>query len=86
MTRDMRPLDGLREKDHEFNARWLREARRILKPYATPRVSGTHHIIFGLGFALQSLGFRIIKIVVDPFHSPSSYLALGCTTTKQQWL
>jgi len=64
----------------------LREALRIIKPYATLRVSGTHHIIFGLGFALQSLGFRIIKIIVDPLHSPSSYLALRCTATKQQWL
>ena len=47
--------------DHQFNVRWLSEARRILKPNATLWVSGTHHIIFSLGFALQSLGFRIIN-------------------------
>jgi site-specific DNA-methyltransferase (adenine-specific) len=56
------------EKDHEFNVRWLREARRILKPDATLWVTGTHHIIFSLGFALQSLRFRIINSVV--WHKP----------------
>jgi site-specific DNA-methyltransferase (adenine-specific) len=39
----------------------LREARRILKPDGTLWVSGTHHIVFSLGFALQSLAFRIIN-------------------------
>ncbi|MDP8948736.1 MAG: hypothetical protein M3N00_00600 [Actinomycetota bacterium] len=51
------------EKDHEFNVRWLRAARRVLKPDGTLWVTGTHHIIFSLGFALQSLGFRIIKMI-----------------------
>jgi site-specific DNA-methyltransferase (adenine-specific) len=51
-------------KDHGFNVRWLREARRVLKPGGTLWVSGTHHIIFSLGFALQSLGFRIINDLI----------------------
>ncbi len=54
---------GLR-KDHEFNVRWLRAARRVLKPDGTLWVSGTHHIMFSLGFALQSLGFKVINNVV----------------------
>ena len=54
---------GSFEKDHEFNLRWLREARRILKPDGTIWVTGTHHIIFSLGFALQSLRFRLINQV-----------------------
>ncbi|MDQ3386985.1 MAG: site-specific DNA-methyltransferase [Actinomycetota bacterium] len=54
---------GSFEKDHEFNVRWLREARRILKPDGTIWVSGTHHIIFSLGFALQTLQFRVINQV-----------------------
>ena len=33
----------------------------MLKPDGTLWVSGTHHIIFSLGFALQTLGFRIIN-------------------------
>ncbi|MDP8973117.1 MAG: site-specific DNA-methyltransferase [Actinomycetota bacterium] len=52
---------GSFEKDHEWNVRWLREAWRVLKPNGTLWVSGTHHVIFSLGFALQSLGFRIIN-------------------------
>jgi site-specific DNA-methyltransferase (adenine-specific) len=49
------------EKDDEFNVRWLCAARRVLKPDATLWVSGTHHIIFSIGFALQRLGFKIIN-------------------------
>ncbi len=52
------------EKDHEWNVRWLKAARRVLKPEGTLWVTGTHHIIFSLGFALQSLDFRIINQIV----------------------
>ncbi len=52
------------EKDHEFNLEWLREARRILKPDGTLWVTGTHHVIFSLGFALQSLGYSIINDLI----------------------
>jgi len=46
--------------DHQFDFRWLKEARRILKPDGTIWVMGTHHIIFSIGFALQSLGLKLI--------------------------
>ncbi len=36
---------GSFEKDHEWNVRWLREARRVLKPDGTLWVSGTHQVI-----------------------------------------
>ena len=52
------------EKDHQFNVRWLGAARRVLKPAGTLWVTGTHHIIFSLGFALQSLNYRIINSLV----------------------
>ena len=58
--------------DHQFNLRWLREARRILKPGGTIWVTGTHHIIFSLGFALQSMGFRLINV----------FCAVSCCTGK----
>ncbi len=70
-------------KDHEFNVRWLREARRILKPYGTLWVTGTHHIIFSLGFALQKLGYRIINQIAwqkpDP---PPNALHTAFTQTE----
>ena len=49
------------EADHRFNVDWLQEARRILKPDGTIWATGTHHIIFSLGFALQSMNFKLIK-------------------------
>ncbi len=49
------------KRDHEFNVRWLRAARRVLDPDGTLWVTGTHHIIFSIGFALQQLGFKIIN-------------------------
>lgn len=58
-----RSLGGF-ERDHGFNVRWLRAARRVLKPGGTLWVSGTHHVIFSLGFVLQRLGFRVINSVV----------------------
>jgi site-specific DNA-methyltransferase (adenine-specific) len=56
------------EKDHLFNVRWPKAALRVLKPSGTLWVTGTHHIIFSLGFALQSLGFRVINSLV--WHKP----------------
>jgi site-specific DNA-methyltransferase (adenine-specific) len=66
---------GSFEKDHAFNMRWLREARRVLKPDGTLWVSGTHHIIFSLGFALQRLGFRVINNIVwsKPNPTPNAF-------------
>ncbi len=55
---------GSFERDHAFNERWLREARRVLKPDGTIWVSGTHHVIFSIGFALQTLNFRVINDLV----------------------
>ncbi len=63
---------GSFEKDHEFNVRWLREARRVLKPGGTIWVTGTHHVIFSIGFALQSLGFRVINVILQK-HKPRGF-------------
>jgi site-specific DNA-methyltransferase (adenine-specific) len=43
--------------------RWLKEACRILKPDGTIWVTGTHHIIFSLGFALQTMKFKLINVI-----------------------
>ena len=55
---------GSFERNHEFNVRWLEEVRRVLKAGGTIWVSGTHHAIFSIGFALQSLEFKVINSVV----------------------
>lgn len=48
-------------ENHEFNLQWLAECQRLLKPNGSIWVTGTHHVIFSIGFAMQSLGFKILN-------------------------
>jgi len=41
------------EMNHEFNTAWLSRCQRILKSDGTIWVSGTHHIIHSVGYAMQ---------------------------------
>lgn len=52
------------EADHEFVLEWLSACRRVMKPDATIWVSGTQHIIYSVGFAMQKLGFHILNDIV----------------------
>ena len=49
------------EDSHLFNQRWLSQCQRILKPNGTIWVSGTSHIIHSIGFAMQSLHYKILN-------------------------
>jgi site-specific DNA-methyltransferase (adenine-specific) len=49
------------ELNHEFNLKWLRCCQRVLKPNGTIWVSGTLHVIFSIGYAMQQLGFKILN-------------------------
>lgn len=49
------------EEIHNFNLEWLRECRRILKPNGTIWVSGTAHNIYSVGFAMQTLRYKILN-------------------------
>ncbi|MFC1708814.1 DNA-methyltransferase [Candidatus Omnitrophota bacterium] len=49
------------EENHEFNRKWLAACQRVLTPNGTIWVSGTSHIIFSVGYALQQLGFKILN-------------------------
>ncbi len=49
------------EAVHAFNLEWLRECRRVLKPDGTIWVTGTAHNIYSVGFAMQTLGFKILN-------------------------
>lgn len=51
------------QDNHEFNLRWLAACQRLLKPDGSMWVTGTHHVIFSIGFAMQSLGFKILNDV-----------------------
>ncbi|MBK8752885.1 MAG: site-specific DNA-methyltransferase [Candidatus Competibacteraceae bacterium] len=49
------------EDIHSFNTDWLRECYRLLKSNGTIWVSGTAHNIYSVGFAMQTLGYKILN-------------------------
>jgi DNA modification methylase len=49
------------EEIHKFNLEWLEQCRRLLKPNGTIWVTGTSHNIYSVGFALQTLGYKILN-------------------------
>src|SRR5947209_7551710 len=49
------------EEIHRFNLAWLAECRRLLKPDGSIWVTGTAHNIYSVGFAMQTLGFKILN-------------------------
>lgn len=49
------------EEMHEFNRVWLSECRRLLKPNGSLWVTGTAHNVYSVGFALQTLGYKILN-------------------------
>ena len=52
------------EENHKFNLEWLKACQRVLKPDGTIWVSGTTHIIYSIGFAMQELGYKILNDIV----------------------
>lgn len=49
---------------NDFNTKWLKACREVLKPEGTIWVSGTYHNIFSVATCLQRLGFKILNIIV----------------------
>jgi site-specific DNA-methyltransferase (adenine-specific) len=64
------------EENHRFNMEWLKACRRVLKPNGTIWVSGTTHVIYSIGFALQSLGYKILNDIV--WYKPNAPPNLSC--------
>lgn len=52
------------EQNHQFNLEWLKACQRVLKANGTIWVSGTTHIIYSVGFAMQQLGYKILNDIV----------------------
>ncbi len=46
------------ELNHEFNTEWLRRCQRVLKPNGTIWVTGTHHVIFSIGYRSRLFLFQ----------------------------
>ena len=64
------------ELNHEFNTEWLRRCQRVLKPDGTLWVTGTHHVIFSIGYALQQLGYKILNDIA--WEKPNPPPNLSC--------
>lgn len=64
------------DENHNFNLEWLRRCQRVLKPNGTIWVSGTHHVIFSIGVAMQQLGFKILNDIA--WEKPNPPPNLSC--------
>src|SRR3984957_8453778 len=67
---------GVMEMMHEFNTEWLKRCQRVLKPNGTIWVTGTHHVIFSVGYAMQQLGFKILNDIA--WEKPNPPPNLSC--------
>lgn len=52
------------EITHAFNIEWLKRCRRLLKPNGTIWVTGTMHVIYSIGLAMQQLGFKMLNDII----------------------
>ncbi len=61
---------------HEFNRNWLQVCRTTLQPNGTIWVSGTRHVIYSVGFAMQELGFKLLNDIT--WEKPNPPPNLSC--------
>lgn len=64
------------ELDFEYTKNWLELCQKLLKPNGTIWVSGTHHIIHIVGFAMQILGYKILNEIA--WEKPNPPPNLSC--------
>lgn len=69
-----------RQERHQFNRRWIRACRRVLRPGGAIWVSGTLHNIYSIGMALEQEGFRILNNITWEKTNPPPNLACRCFT------
>ena len=66
---------GVKE-NHQFTLDWLKACQRVLKPDGTIWVSGTTHIIYSVGYAMQELGYKILNDIIWYKHGIGAALVL----------
>lgn len=64
------------EENHKFNRAWLSECQHALTTNGVIWVSGTTHVIFSVGFAMQQLGFKILNDII--WFKPNASPNLSC--------
>lgn len=68
---------SIKEK-HNFNKKWIRECKRVLKPNGTIWISGTMHNIYSIGMALEEEGFKIINNITWKKLNPPPNISCRC--------
>lgn len=61
---------------HSFNIEWLKRCQKLLKPNGTIWVTGTMHIIYSIGLAMQQLGLKILNDIT--WEKPNPPPNLSC--------
>ena len=64
------------EGNFEFTKKWLSLCQILMKKDATIWVSGTHHVIHYIAFAMQELGFKILNEII--WEKPNPPPNLSC--------
>lgn len=68
------------DEKHEFNRRWIKLCKRVMKDTGTIWISGTLHNIYSIGMALEQEGFKIINNITWQKTNPPPNLACRCFT------
>ena len=63
------------EANHAFNLEWLKRCQKLLKPNGTIWISGTMHIIYSIGYALQQLDYKLLNDIIWEKPNPPPNLA-----------
>ncbi len=72
-------IGGVEEK-HEFNRKWIRLCRNVLRPNGSIWISGSMHNIYSVGLALEQEGFKIINNITWQKTNPPPNMACRCFT------
>lgn len=64
------------ERNHEFNLKWLQLCQELLTKDGTLVVSGTHHVIHSVGYAMQQLEMKILNSIT--WEKPNPPPNLSC--------
>ena len=64
------------EENHKFNLAWLSQCQQVLTKNGVIWVSGTAHVTFSIGFAMQQLGFKILNDII--WFKPNASPNLSC--------
>ncbi|MBQ7551872.1 MAG: site-specific DNA-methyltransferase [Rickettsiales bacterium] len=74
------------EENHKYNLAWLSVCQKVLKRDGTIWISGTQHVIFDIGFALQQLGFKILNMITWEKPNPAPNLSCRYFTHSTELL